>query len=290
MKIFLSSTCYDLEDLRAELEEYLISRRHKPLLSDRVNFPIDPRLHRHDICLDVVSECDLFILIIDSRFGAEYYKDSTISITWAEYRQAVKEKKEIIVFIRESIFNERQTYKKNQKNMDFKPFFVDNIKTYEFINEIQKESRGFWIQPFKNTLDIKKLLSGYLKSKEKIKIYEQKNQNAIKVQQFISKNKTIPLTAFSESAKEFILTSGNNDKEFTAESLSSIISLLPENGRAIGTLIDYEIDKYGMQNYSQAITIRPMDDDGSSWLCAEVLTPLGMSVFEELRKAKSRIE
>ena len=47
MKVFLSSTCYDLVDLRAILEQYFEKRGDQPLLSDRVNFPVDPGQHRH---------------------------------------------------------------------------------------------------------------------------------------------------------------------------------------------------------------------------------------------------
>jgi hypothetical protein len=135
MKIFLSSTCYDLKDLRSEIENFYAGKGVNLLLSDRATFPVIAGLHRHDICLENVKNCELLLAIIDSRFGSLYYKDNSISITWAELRKAIETNKEIIVFIRNEIFNERQTCRHNQeRNNKFDPFFVDNIKTFDLID------------------------------------------------------------------------------------------------------------------------------------------------------------
>ncbi len=117
MKIFLSSTCYDLKDLRAEIENYLIKTNHEILLSDRAAFPIKAKTHRHDVCIENAELCDLFLIVIDTRYGAPYYKDPSISITWAELRKAIETKKNIMAFIRKDIFNERQSCRHNQKKV-----------------------------------------------------------------------------------------------------------------------------------------------------------------------------
>jgi hypothetical protein len=40
-KIFISSTCYDLIDLRAEIKEYIISLGLTPILSDHPDTPFE---------------------------------------------------------------------------------------------------------------------------------------------------------------------------------------------------------------------------------------------------------
>ena len=67
MKIFLSSTCYDLTDPRAALEDYLKKSGHQVLLSDRANFPVNPEQHRHNVCVYNAANCDFMIVIIDIR-------------------------------------------------------------------------------------------------------------------------------------------------------------------------------------------------------------------------------
>ena len=290
MKVFLSSTCYNLEDLRAELELYLISKRHKPLLSNRDTFPVEPGIHRHDVCLNAITDCDLFIIIIDSRYGANYYRDNSISITCAEYRKAVEQNIRTLVFVRESVFNERFTYKKNRNLVGFSPSFVDDIRVFALIDEIQQHPNGYWMQSFHDVTNVKKLLDSILKSQKIVRANNMKNKKALNTQHLISATNVVPLIPFSSSAKDFIKISGYDGKELNAEALSSIISLLPETSKTIGTLIDFEIDHFGIPDYTQAITLRPMDDDGSSWFCAEVSTALGKSVLGELKAAKSKLK
>lgn len=124
MKIFLSSTCYDLVDVRAELERFLEQKGHELLLSDRANFPVDVGLHRHDVCINNVKLADLFILIVDGRFGAPYYKDKNLSITWAEFNEALNTGLKIIPFVRKDVFNERQTYNHNKKKAMLSSHFL----------------------------------------------------------------------------------------------------------------------------------------------------------------------
>ena len=129
------------------------------MLSDRDDFQIEMGVHRHDVCIENVGKCDYFILVIDSRYGAEYYKDKTTSITWAELREAIRTKRKAVAFVRREIFNERQTCRHNQKlGNPFAPFFVDNIKTFVLIDEVQKSDTGIWIQQFDSSINIKERL------------------------------------------------------------------------------------------------------------------------------------
>lgn len=55
MKIFISSTCYDLTDLRAEVESFLINKGHELLVSNRADFPVDIGVHRHEVCIQLTE-------------------------------------------------------------------------------------------------------------------------------------------------------------------------------------------------------------------------------------------
>lgn len=170
MKIFLSSTCYDLKDLRAELEIFLRAKDHSLLLSDRLNFPVNPSIHRHDVCIENVGQCDLYILIIDSRFGAPYYKDPSISVTWAEFREAIRTNRRIVSFVRKDVFSERDTFKKTKRLFleeleDFEKDKAEEIanrlkpstnnKIFDLIDEVQAHPSGIWQGFFDNSTEVK---------------------------------------------------------------------------------------------------------------------------------------
>lgn len=141
MKIFLSSTCYDLADVRGVLENYFQNHGHTPLLSDRLGFRIDPGMHRHEVCIQQVVTANLFILVVDRRYGAPYARDKSISITHAEFKAAVGEIP-MIAFVRRAVWDERNTFRKNPM---LNPTTVDNAKTFSLIDDIQADPAEVWL-------------------------------------------------------------------------------------------------------------------------------------------------
>src|SRR3989337_1990728 len=158
--VFISSTSFDLKDLRAELAEALKEWGYFPIWNESPDFPKKPGLHSHDVCLDAVKECDIYLLIIDRRYGGTYtgekYSKEDISITWYETKIAFQENKEMLSFVRDEVWNERPTYKKNLKNgIQIKPHHVDNPRVFDFIDFIVHLPRDNWIYTFKNSVELK---------------------------------------------------------------------------------------------------------------------------------------
>lgn len=120
-KVFISSTCFNLKDLRSEVAVALEEWGYLPLWNESRSFPIKPGTHSHDICLDNVKKCDIFVLIIDSRYGGIYagnnYPKKEISISQYEFEIAFNEKKEVYIYVRDTVWNERPSYKKNVKKI-----------------------------------------------------------------------------------------------------------------------------------------------------------------------------
>ena len=84
-KVFVSSTCFDLGEIREQLARFINSYGFDPILSDHGDVFYKPDCHTHDSCIHEVSNCQLFILIIGGRFGGEYVYDNSKSITNAAY-------------------------------------------------------------------------------------------------------------------------------------------------------------------------------------------------------------
>ena len=71
LKVFVSSTCYDLSIVRSQVRSYIKQLGHDPVMSDYMEVLYDPREHTHKSCIQEISGCDIAILIIGSRFGGK---------------------------------------------------------------------------------------------------------------------------------------------------------------------------------------------------------------------------
>ena len=284
MKIFISSTCYDLKDLRAEVERFLLNKGHTLLLSDRASFPLPTGTHRHDVCVQTAGKCDLFVLVIDSRFGAAYYKDKDISITWAEFREAIRTNKKIIAFVRQEIFNERQSCRKNQKiGNSFVPYFADDIKTFDLIDEVQKQADGIWMQPFENSVQVKEKLENIYDTK-----HSPLNNEELHIELSAGE---IPFTTLSGSTASFISKNYEmgDSKTVSAEILQLAIDKIPENVQQFGEFLGSE----SIQNYSNefvySFPLRHSGDEGEIIMGISP-TALGRSVRSELKELVKKIQ
>lgn len=69
LKFFVSSTCYDLSEERNQIRSFIRSLGHEPVLSDHSEILYDYDEHTHLSCVREISNVDIVVLIIGSRFG-----------------------------------------------------------------------------------------------------------------------------------------------------------------------------------------------------------------------------
>jgi len=160
-KVFVSSTCYDLSEIREQLNRFIISFGFDPVLSENGDVFFHPDLHTHDSCIHEVSNCQLFILIIGGRFGGEYVADCNKSITNAEYSAAKKQGIPVFTYVRKSVLGNHHIYQQNRKK-DFaskieypsidKQEFAVNI--FDFIDDVRKSPINNSFEGFDNFQDI----------------------------------------------------------------------------------------------------------------------------------------
>src|ERR1035438_9361344 len=115
--IFLSSTCADLEDLRAVLKNSLEEMGYQVWASDRPGFPVDSSLHAQDNCLRNVERADQYVLIVNDRYGSAYDGRAydrhplaedpkrSVSVTWYEYLRALACGKPMRILVRHGSAN-----------------------------------------------------------------------------------------------------------------------------------------------------------------------------------------
>src|SRR4051812_7537858 len=118
MRVFISSTAYDLIDIRAELFEYFKSLGIIPILSDNSlsDFTIEHNINSIETCLANVDRADEVVVILDKRYGPSLksagYDD--VSATHLEFRRAIERRKPIHFFVRDRLEADFSIWKKNK--------------------------------------------------------------------------------------------------------------------------------------------------------------------------------
>lgn len=164
-RVFISSTCYDLSEVRDGLFEFIKSYGFEPVLSERGDVFYHPDIHTHDSCLKAVENCQLFILIIGGRFGGSYIADTKKSIVNAEYATAMEQKIPVFTFVKRNVYSDHGVYLKNKRSPSLNSIIFPSIddkthaeKIFKFIDDVRLApvNNGFF--PFDFARDIVNLL------------------------------------------------------------------------------------------------------------------------------------
>lgn len=143
--VFISSTCYDLSNIRSQLKDMLEKEIGlEALLSEYPSFPINPTIGTVDNCLRNVKErADIFVLIIGKRYGNT--TDNGRSITNLEYLSAKELNIPIYIFVHKDVMDNLYFWKKG-KDKDFSSL-VENVKVFDFVEEVRDIDKK-WVQEY----------------------------------------------------------------------------------------------------------------------------------------------
>jgi Domain of unknown function (DUF4062) len=162
-RVFVSSTYYDLKYIRENLKYFIRTIGYEPTLSEEGDVFYNPKQHTHDSCINEVPSCQIFVLIIGGRFGGKF-KGTDKSITNTEYTESIKQKIPVFALIEASVYAEHNVYIENVKQngkakADAMAYpSVDNVRIFEFIDEVRKNAINNAIVPFRDFSDIEAYL------------------------------------------------------------------------------------------------------------------------------------
>jgi hypothetical protein len=154
--LFLSSTLFDLRQVRADLVEFLEhDLGYGVLASEHATFPVDPSVDTIENCRHrVENNADALVLIIGSRYG-HVPRGSSYSVTNIEYLAAKSRRLPIFTFIQRDVLALLPVWKANP-NADFSGS-VDTPNVFRFVEQV-RESDGVWTFPFDTAQDIRAAL------------------------------------------------------------------------------------------------------------------------------------
>jgi hypothetical protein len=169
MIIFLSSTCYDLLDVRFELFAFL--REWGAIVKasdiDESDFEIVRSVNSIETCLVNVRDADIFIIILDKRYGSSLEKQGfgNFSATHLEYKEAREKKKPIFMYVRDR-FDADHTVYKNHENKPGRLSWVTNEKDWrlfeiyeEHIDLVRTAGTTNWRTTFTTSIELKRKLA-----------------------------------------------------------------------------------------------------------------------------------
>lgn len=169
MRVFISSTCYDLIDLRAELEDFFRNADVTPVLSDSLTseFHVSPDCNSIETCLANVRDCDEFLIILCNRYGPSLKSAGfpDFSATHLEYKEAVAANKPIRMFVRDRLEADYNIWRKNSNKDGLQLLWCkhrDDWRLFDLLAEhrtlSQAKAQSNWLWAFKNSTELKERL------------------------------------------------------------------------------------------------------------------------------------
>jgi uncharacterized protein DUF4062 len=180
LRVLVSSTVYDLAPVRVSLQGFIESQGFEPVLSERSDVLYDYRQHTHRNCIDEVTECDMLVHVIGSRFGSELTREDVgqlaaemdpsllsettsqrLSISQAEALKAVINGIPVFAFIDKRVNNDYGTYRENRDShfaAEIKYPSIPRPETAEyifrFVELFKKQRYGNALYEFEDQNDI----------------------------------------------------------------------------------------------------------------------------------------
>lgn len=155
-RVFISSTFYDLKQIRSDLDLFLESLGYEAVRNEEGEIPYGKESALEEYCYKEIKKVDILVSIIGGRFGTES-KSTGSSISQIELRTAIKENKQIYIFIEKNVASEFETYLLN-KESDIKYRFADDKRIYQFIEEIRNLGANNNIKTFESAHEITRYL------------------------------------------------------------------------------------------------------------------------------------
>jgi hypothetical protein len=160
-RIFISSTCSDLIDLRAVLERSLREAALTPVLSDRPTSEFANPGDRSAIetCMVNLRQCERCVTVLSRRYGAPM-PDAPyggLSATHLEYREARRAEIPVLFYVRDRLQAEFELWTRHGSTSAQDSIDEDRGRLFEFIREHAQHHDGGrpgWMWAFQSAEDL----------------------------------------------------------------------------------------------------------------------------------------
>ena len=149
--VFVSSTMYDLGELRTGLQQFVDGLGWRAVLAERDSFSVDTSESTVENSLRNVREnSDIFVMVVGARYGS-IDPDSDKSVTNLEFLEARARRVPIYVFVKADVLAQLQVWRDNPE-ADFSRV-VDTARVFEFVDSFYGTG-NLWTFPFSTAAEI----------------------------------------------------------------------------------------------------------------------------------------
>lgn len=157
-RVFVSSTFYDLRQVREDLNSFITGLGYEAVLHETGDVAYGKDSAPEGYVHREIETCDILICVIGGRYGTESQEQPGSSITQLELSTAIENQVQVFVFIEQAVHSEYGTYSINKETADIKYQFVDDPRVFEFIESVYNLPRNNPIAPFQTASDIVEFL------------------------------------------------------------------------------------------------------------------------------------
>lgn len=138
---FISSTYYDLKNVRDDIDRFLRDLGYDTIRHEVGAVPYSRNEKLESSCYREIENCDVLVCIIGGRYGSSS-STSSGSVTQNELRTAYEQGKQVFVFVERSVHSEWHFYQNNKHVKDAVYKSVNDKRVFEFIDEISQLPTG----------------------------------------------------------------------------------------------------------------------------------------------------
>lgn len=156
-RVFISSTFYDLKQVRSDLERFIREVGYEPVQHERGHVPYGSKEKLESYCYKEIDQVDIVVNIVGGRFGSGSFEEA-YSISQMELKTALRLNKQSYVFVDGSVMAEYRMYLKNKDVKGIQYVAADDERIFRFIEEVQSLPRNNQIIEFRQAEEIAKHL------------------------------------------------------------------------------------------------------------------------------------
>lgn len=154
LRIFVSSTYFDLKAVRAELWRFIADHGYEAVEHEQNQVPYGNQKQLAEYCYEEIGKCDMLISLIGGRFGTSSPESEGYSVSQEELRTAQTSGKQVYIFVERDVLAEYRTWLLNRSSKSIRYAAVDNAKIYSFLHEVYALTKNNAVFPFITGEDI----------------------------------------------------------------------------------------------------------------------------------------
>jgi hypothetical protein len=156
LSVFVSSSCFELRDMRAAVRDLLRSLEINPQLSEDPGFPRFSGDRPHVTCLRTLADCPLVIGLLEQRSGTSFADWSPfpeyngLSAVHAELRHAVKLRKKLLLYIHADTLSTYRHWKANPQAANQ----MAEVSMLSLVDELLTQDPAAYYESFTDASDV----------------------------------------------------------------------------------------------------------------------------------------